>query len=221
MADAHVHVVGQTPGRSEGMAGGSFTDVSDAFGNSTAEALLEARERGLTLYAEDVLVRGGAIQEGVPTFGTVGLLYWMLDEGTLTQGELDDYMLRLLGLRYSRLPVSISMLVRSVERAFFVPDAVSLLPFQALESRPDFDAGESAFEVAAGFLRWLWLNAVHQRVKRDWLDVVLRALCTGREPSKVAAKLLAMQSRIVHWLAPDREEFSQEINRWLTLLSST
>jgi hypothetical protein len=64
-----------------------------------------ARERGVSLVADDAALRAVARSEGVPAFGSLQLLSALVEDRMLPASVLDNSYLRLMGIRAAELPV--------------------------------------------------------------------------------------------------------------------
>jgi len=65
-----------------------------------------ARERCVSLVADDAALRAVARSEGVPAFGSLQLLSVLVEDHALTPDALDESYRRLMGIRAAELPVS-------------------------------------------------------------------------------------------------------------------
>lgn len=64
-----------------------------------------ARERGLSLVADDAALRAVARNEGIPTFGSLQLLMALTEEGALPPAAIADSYRRLMKIRAADLPL--------------------------------------------------------------------------------------------------------------------
>ena len=64
-----------------------------------------ARERGVSLIADDVALRAVARNEGVPAFGSLQLLSVLVEDHMLPADALDESYRRLMGIRAAELPI--------------------------------------------------------------------------------------------------------------------
>jgi hypothetical protein len=64
-----------------------------------------ARERGVSLVADDAALRAVARNEGVPAFGSLQLLSALVEDRMLSADVLDESYRRLMGIRAAELPV--------------------------------------------------------------------------------------------------------------------
>ncbi len=65
-----------------------------------------ARQRGVSLVADDAALRAVARSEGVPAFGSLQLLSVLVEDHALPPDVLDESYRRLMGIRAAELPVS-------------------------------------------------------------------------------------------------------------------
>ncbi|MEY9855074.1 nucleoside phosphorylase/tetratricopeptide (TPR) repeat protein/DNA-binding transcriptional ArsR family regulator [Catenulispora sp. GAS73] len=64
-----------------------------------------ARERGLSLVADDAALRAAARSEGIPAFGSLQLLTALVEDGALPVGTVQQAHRRLMGVWAAELPV--------------------------------------------------------------------------------------------------------------------
>ena len=64
-----------------------------------------ARDRGISLLADDAALRAVARNEGVAAFGSLDLLTVLIEDGVLPAGALDDSYRRLMEIRAADLPL--------------------------------------------------------------------------------------------------------------------
>jgi len=154
-SEARIRIIGRTIGRSgDGEHSPDF--MIEAVGAPAADAILESRERGATLYAEDVTLRVLAWHDGQqPTFGTRAFIEVLANRGILNNRQYQNALLGLIDLGYSIPIISWETLKQSVVQ-YGLPIRRAKRPFDALKD-PKVDA-TSVWGVLADFLKWLWKN---------------------------------------------------------------
>jgi len=171
IASDDVTLIGQSVDRDEITEQINDSDPAhthDLLGRPTAEALLESKMQGLTLYAEDRAVRRLARSENVDSFGTRALLRALLDRELISGFTYHDTMIELIRLGHYFPFVTFETIAYGAQRDGFLPTRSATDALKALES-PNNDTHPLLY-IGTQFLVWLW--GTHQG----------KAFCVG-EPS--------------------------------------
>ena len=132
-------------------------DYEDLIGRPAAELIREGPIRGLTIYAEDHLVRKIARSEDARAFGIRALLGALREAEEISEWEYHYSRIRLLEMGYG-FPFTSAETIAFAIREEGIPASLSRAALQALED-PRNDV-QPVFCIALRLLLWLW--STHQ-----------------------------------------------------------
>jgi tetratricopeptide (TPR) repeat protein len=158
---------------------GAEESSRDLFGHSSFDSVALALARGAALYADDLGLRRVAQADGVRSFSTPSLIAAWKQSGELAHDEANELTHRLIGMRYSRIPLTLELLKRLVrstngrERVEAIKNGIS----------PPAVTLQAAGRVGVQLLKWAATEAILPDPLGDLTEVLLTAMA-------------------VHWPAP-------------------
>lgn len=221
-------IVGQTVHRDETANALPDTEefedqtYEDLLGRVASESILEGKARGMTVYAEDRLIRSIVRAEERSTFGTRALLEVLFNTDRISTETYHEARVSLLEMGYVFPVTSTSTIVYSIEREEFVPTSFSKAPIEALEF-PGTNP-KSILRIAVQVLGWIWSThdpyvGVKPALSAHWTDKLLSASSEGSGRRKLA---FALEEIIYEYLLPQLSQplafqLKEAFERWVHL----
>lgn len=161
----------------------SFSEkrLCEILGTQSVETIRIATENKLAIYSDDKVFRDLASNEHqIGGFSIQAILNRALKDGRISEEIYYEAIIKLIMGRYSYISISGHVLLYSVRKATF---NFSSREFSALlKPLENQDTSiESAVNVAAEFIKYLWLEPINLGEKSIYLDIVLRALTKERD----------------------------------------
>jgi Tfp pilus assembly protein PilF/predicted nucleic acid-binding protein len=155
--------------------------LCEILGTHSVETIRIAIENKLAIYSDDKVFRDLASNEHqIGGFSIQAILNRALKDGRISDEIYYESIIKLILGRYSYISISGNVLLYSVRKAAFNFSSEELSGLlEALENRNT--SVESAANVAANFIKYVWLEPIKLREKSIFLDIVLRALTKERE----------------------------------------
>jgi tetratricopeptide (TPR) repeat protein len=196
-------------------------ELEAAFGESFVDTALLALAEGTLLYSDDVVFREVASQEpGVRGIWTQPVVVYCQTAGRLTEAEVDDATLGMLGLNYHLIRLDAATLAGAALRSGWRPRPPFIGTAAAL--RPDRCDEDSAVAVAAEFLHRVLLEPMPWN-SRDMLTIEILGQLTSGLPSASQRRWVAerLQSALARAAAkhPQRQQLLGIISLWIEIVT--
>lgn len=194
----------------------------DLLGKVAAESILEGKARGMTVYAEDRLVRNIVRAEERSAFGTRALLKVLLDTDRISSERYHEARVSLLEMGYVFPVISTPTIIYAIKSEGFVPTSFSKAPIEALEFPGP--SPESILRIVVQVLAWIWSThapdvGVKPALSAHWTDKLLSASTKGSGRRKIA---FAVEEIIYDYLLPELSQplsmqLRESFERWACL----
>jgi len=167
-----------------------LTELHDILGGGSLGAILLAKEYGCLVYADDLGLRGIARNDWqAEGFWTQTLLADLKSSGIVTDDEYYEAVHKLLLGNYRFVSIDGVGLFRIVQAAGFAPSPELSRVLESLHG-PDCTE-ESAVSVLSDLVRRFWMESILYHQKLSILEIVLRALTTGRTTERALLRFKA------------------------------
>jgi len=196
-----------------GLGRDRFLSMERALGRSAIASVLVAKERGATLYADDVLLRLLARNEhGIKGAWTQTLLEVLRERGVLDAVAYNKALRILVRSNYRFVRLN-----RENFREFLRTDSFLLsddvrAAFRNLEG-PDCSV-ESASQIAADLIRDIWVEVRLPEQRAILLDYIIKTLTSGRRASTTIRLLEQLLPSRFTLLAPQLREVQAGIKSY-------
>ena len=193
----------------------------EIFGRPVAELIQEAPLRGLTVYAEDHIVRKFARSEGADAFGTRALLAALQDADRISNYVYHIACIRLLEMGYGFPHVNVGTIAFAIEQEG-IPASLS---WSALDALRDPRIGDQTLLfMSLQLLLWLWASHTGplrmgngRSLTVTWTWRILDAVAKSNNGNRVHIAL-TLRDLLIHAEFPVASDLGR--TRWKQMIES-
>lgn len=164
------------------------TEWSKLLGDATLATLAITKQRSVLLLSDDKALRDVAkLTHGISSINTQALLLYLVNKGTLSRGEYDAAVIKLVEMGYTFTRVEEEQFFSVLDREDFVITPAVALLFGVLES-PTLDL-KSGCSVVASLLRRLYSEIIPAGIKENSGVYMLNCLIKNHPQEKENIRL--------------------------------
>jgi hypothetical protein len=189
--------------------------LDNLIGESFAESLLTAKEKGYLIYAEEWNVRAlGNTEYGLDGVYSFALLGYLSDRKVITAEKYQELVISLISLNYKMLPTDSAVIMRCFEIYKDVKHPVFLRSLGGMYS--EMFTNDQALIIAVQFFFKLWNNPIFDETYQDealitrkrLMDAILNVMYQCYEPYEAVQNNLKL---VANGVSPTYPKGNDEI----------